>query len=525
MVNLYFILKNGYKKLVSNSVVKGSLFLKKELNGFRVDDRLKNTAKLLTNSKKLEVFLTQMNNLIEKSRGTATYNRLKRKIDLESLLEKNKDMIYELRAKKEETIFDYIMYSFHRRMQMLNNFRAFNTLKKKTYISDNAYFVAPSYRDYSNRQWYWDSCFHAIVLASKNPNLAKSEVTLLLKNQYKNGFIPHINYFDNKGQEVPNQYRSYINTYWSNKAHSDITQPPMLATAVARIYRITKDSKFLNEIMPKMISHYNWFHQFRTDENGLVSIIHPWESGWDNSQRWDEILGIKNGTREEINEKKMFLFREYQKLNWDNEKILNSNLFVVQPVDLNCVYAFNLRILSKLCKTVNDNENSETFQKRAMDVENGINKIMKHEDYFVDYLKCVEKKSSIKSAAMFFVLLTKMDFDRDSLIKNHFLNEKEFATRYPIPSVSIDAPLFNPNEYWRGNTWININWLIVRGLLNRGYKSEARKLINRTLSLVKKSGFREYYNPLNGKGLGAMNFGWSTLSLDLYKLYNKIIVQ
>ncbi len=119
--------------------------------------------------------------------------------------------------------------------------------------------------------------------------------------------------------------------------------------------------------------------------------------------------------------------------------------------------------------------------------------------------------------------MTDIDFDADSLIKNHLLNDKEFATRYPVPTVSIDTPLINPDEYWRGNTWININWFIVQGLIRRGFKTIARKLINRTLSLVRKSGFREYYNPFNGKGLGAINFGWSTLSLDLYESYNKIL--
>jgi len=296
-----------------------------------------------------------------------------------------------------------------------------------------------------------------------------------------------------------------------------------LAMTVARIYEVTKDKRFLNELMPRMISHYSWFHRFRSDENRLISIIHPWESGWDNSQRWDKLLGIKKGEREEINKGKMFLFKEYQKLKWNNEKILKSNLFAVQPVDFNCLYSYNLRVLSRLCKIKKDLDNMEVFLKRAMEVEFAIEKVMKQDDYYVDYLKSKERKSKIKSAAMFFVLMTDIDFDADSLMKNHLLNDKEFGTRYPAPSVSIDTPLMNPDEYWRGNVWININWFIVQGLIKRGYKTEARKLINRTLSLVRKSGFREYYNPFNGKGLGAVSFGWSTLSLDLYESYKKII--
>ncbi len=458
-----------------------------------------------------------------KNKGKSTYLRLNRKIDLESLLEENRDLVYERIAKKEDSVFDNMMYSLHHRTQMLNNLRAYKTLKRNTIFSVDANFVMPSYPDYNHRQWYWDSCFHAIILAKKNPKLAKSEIKLLFKNQSKSGFIPHMNYFDKKGQKVPSKFKDYLKTFWSHKTHSDITQPPLLAMTVTRIYEATKDKRFLNELMPRMISHYNWFHNFRSDKNGLISIIHPWESGWDNSQRWDELLGIKKGEYEEINKGKMFLFKEYQKMKWDNEKILKSNLFAVQSIDFNCLYSHNLRVLSRLCKIKKDFDNMEVFLKRAMEVEFAIERVMKQDDYYVDYLKSKENKSKIRSAAMFFVLLADIDFDADSLIKNHLLNDKEFATRYPVPTVSIDTPLINPDEYWRGNTWININWFIVQGLIRRGFKTIARKLINRTLSLVRKSGFREYYNPFNGKGLGAINFGWSTLSLDLYESYNKIL--
>ena len=39
----------------------------------------------------------------------------------------------------------------------------------------------------------------------------------------------------------------------------------------------------------------------------------------------------------------------------------------------------------------------------------------------------------------------------------------------------------------------------------------ADKIAERTLAMIKKSGFREFYNPYTGKGMGAKSFGWSTL--------------
>jgi hypothetical protein len=35
------------------------------------------------------------------------------------------------------------------------------------------------------------------------------------------------------------------------------------------------------------------------------------------------------------------------------------------------------------------------------------------------------------------------------------------------------------------------------------------------VELVERHGFREYYNPINGEGLAARRFGWSTLLVDL----------
>jgi hypothetical protein len=60
-----------------------------------------------------------------------------------------------------------------------------------------------------------------------------------------------------------------------------------------------------------------------------------------------------------------------------------------------------------------------------------------------------------------------------------------------------------------------MNWFIVRGLQQHGYREQADAIVASSAQLVLKSGFREFYNPLTGDGYGARNFGWSTLVLDL----------
>ena len=68
---------------------------------------------------------------------------------------------------------------------------------------------------------------------------------------------------------------------------------------------------------------------------------------------------------------------------------------------------------------------------------------------------------------------------------------------------------------WRGPTWISTNWYIVKGLQLHGFNDYAQHIINKMCDMIEQSGFREQYNPFNGKGAGAKDFGWSTLIVDL----------
>ena len=119
-----------------------------------------------------------------------------------------------------------------------------------------------------------------------------------------------------------------------------------------------------------------------------------------------------------------------------------------------------------------------------------------------------------------------LDIDKkyaDRLVKEHLLNNDEFDLAYPVPTVARSEPSFLPAPpviarepiIWRGPTWINTNWYLVKGLQNHGFDVEAKKLIERTLDLIKQSGFREFFNPYTGQGYGAHNFSWSTLVVDM----------
>ena len=70
-------------------------------------------------------------------------------------------------------------------------------------------------------------------------------------------------------------------------------------------------------------------------------------------------------------------------------------------------------------------------------------------------------------------------------------------------------PAFERRRYWRGPTWINVNWLIIDGLQRSGQEALAAKLAARTIELIARSGFREYFDPVSGEGCGADDFAWT----------------
>ena len=107
------------------------------------------------------------------------------------------------------------------------------------------------------------------------------------------------------------------------------------------------------------------------------------------------------------------------------------------------------------------------------------------------------------------------------LIEDHLLHPRRYGLPFPVPSVSAHEPSFRPGDtgwpirrYWRGPTWLFATRFVLDGLLRAGRRDEARDLAGRTAGLVLREGFREYYDPFTGRGMGARGFAVSAIALD-----------
>ena len=108
------------------------------------------------------------------------------------------------------------------------------------------------------------------------------------------------------------------------------------------------------------------------------------------------------------------------------------------------------------------------------------------------------------------------------LVEEHLLDPDRFWTPVPPPSVSAEDPGFSRSDrflllrrYWRGPTWINAAWLVWLGLVRLGYDVEAAEMARRIGGAVHGAGLREYYDPFTGAGMGATDFSWSALAMEL----------
>jgi hypothetical protein len=145
----------------------------------------------------------------------------------------------------------------------------------------------PRYR----HQWYWDSCFHAIVRRHFDPPRAREELRTLVRGGRLDGFIPHT-IFWHEGASWRRAPFYATNSLRGDRATAHI-QTPMLALAWEAVAQASPDAPgFGTEGLDALRLHYDWLTEHRDpDHDGLISIIHPDESGLDDAPKYDAVFG------------------------------------------------------------------------------------------------------------------------------------------------------------------------------------------------------------------------------------------
>ena len=370
--------------------------------------------------------------------------------------------------------------------------------------------ATPRYR----HQWYWDSCFHAIVWRHFDPSRARRELQTLVRAGRLDGFIPHTAFWDR-----PAYWRRapFYGTHTVFGASATATiQTPLLALAWELVAAASPDGReFVAEGLPQLRLHYEWLDRERdVDSDGLLTTIYPDESGLDDSPKHDDLFGWMRHDSAGY----WWLVERYRRLGYDARAITERYDEHLEDVLVNVCYALGLRALSRL-----DAEQGDRWAQRAARTEAALLERCHDErtGLFFDLAGRDERPVRVSTwSALAPLALTELPSDvRRRLVEEHLLHPSRYRAACGIPSVAMDEPTFNPRfalwRCWRGPSWMNTAWLLLPAVAELGYVDEATGILRSLQDAVERHGYREYYNPLTGRGLGARGFGFATLLVDL----------
>lgn len=422
-------------------------------------------------------------------------------------------------------------------------------------LNDRELWTVPA-GDLYPHQWLWDSCFVAIGLRHLDIERAQTELTSLLRGQWSNGMVPNIIFSqERKHWRDRNLWRSWISPYAPDDvATSGITQPPLLAEAVARIgqkLKLAERRTWYKQVLPHLIDYHEWLYTDRDPhKEGLILLLHPYEAGFDNSPPWISelrkhsmpiwltfletarlawIIGLFRRDTQHVTLAQRTgnieatadwaAMRRLRRKAYNSEAILSRSLFVVEDLAFNCMFIRANKCLVDIAKTAG-HEPPESLLQNMAKTETALEQLWDDNSgqyfsrSFVSH-KLIEEPTIATLLPLYSGAITK---ERAARLVELLKRQRLFSTSWPVPSVPLNSSYFDPYKYWQGPTWVNTNWLIIDGLKRYGYRDEAHVLQARTLQMVAKSGMYEYFNPLNAEGAGAPNFSWTAaLTIDLLK--------
>jgi glycogen debranching enzyme len=384
-------------------------------------------------------------------------------------------------------------------------------------------YLCPSPEEYP-WQWLWDSCFHAVATAHVDPEHAVAELATLAATQREDGFIPHITHWGVRlwGFTQPLAYLQA--PPGQTLRHSGLMQPPVLAQAVERVAEITRDATVITGLLGALDAHHNWLATNRApDEDGLLVIISPYESGMDQSPAYDAALGLSGKPgRWALGLRDRWLDVRNWLASYDSRRMLAAGAFRVKDPLVNACYADSLETMARLHRRTGNGTVAAAYADLAARVTASlVDKLYdRSRGCFFALLGADERRSTPRTVGgLVPLMITGLPADVAAELVNRSLTDRDaFWMAAPVPSVAADEPTFDPRSggaIWRGPSWVNTNWMLWRGLLRHGFDDLATQLATRTVNMVAEAGLREFYNPLNGQGLGARSFGWSALALDM----------
>lgn len=397
-------------------------------------------------------------------------------------------------------------------------------------------------------QWSWDAAFVSIGLAHISIDRAMQEMRSLFRGQWQNGMLPHIVY----NPDVPaTAYFPDAARWDATKASPDaprdvatsgIIQPPVHAIAIRLICDRAEPEQaraIAREFYHPLLEWHRYLMSARDPESsGLVTIVHPWESGMDNAPRWDAPLAriqVPEGELPPFERRDLAHVADpaqrptdadYDRYLWIVEVLKRGGYRVDRLRD-----ALPFRVKDSFVSAILVAANESLIRIADMAdgdvddlpiIESWIDRGRRGlagqwdtgQDVCADLDLVDGRPISTRTIATFAPLIAGQVTTDTKAALIRLWHSTAFTghpdLRWPLPPVtSPEDPGFAPTRYWRGPVWPVMSWLLWWAWSRIGEDVVADKLRAAALEQVTAVGFAEYMHPFTGEALGSDDQSWT----------------
>ena len=388
-------------------------------------------------------------------------------------------------------------------------------------------------------QWNWDSCLVALGQRHVDEARAWREIRTLFEHQWEDGMVPHIVF-----HEPDEGYFPGPEVWATGRAvpTSGITQPPVAGFAVRRLLDGAREPGLAAErahaLLDGIDRWHAWFHRCRDPEGtGLVAIVHPWESGRDNSIDWDAAFervptdGVEPYVRRDTThanpahrptraqyDRYLWLLQRFRGLGWDNARLHDASPFRVVDPGFNAILIRSALDLADVADALGESGIATANRARGEAGLAALESLWRADaGQYVCFDRAAGGPVDSLSVGGLMAAFAPVPEDRLRAIAAR-IEALGTRCRYLIPSHDPDDPRFDAARYWRGPAWLIVNHLIADGLRAGGEGAVADRVDAAGLKLVETGGFAEYYDPTTGAAAGGADFTWTAAMVMLLLL-------